>query len=206
MPTPREQFTAALQLHAPDFRVELTPESIARLKDYYSLLLKWNERLHLVAPCSPEEFATRHVLESLLLLKHLPANARVADIGSGAGLPIIPCLVVRNDLKATLIEASQKKAVFLNEALRLLQLANRGETRNARFEDTPAPNVDFVTCRALDKFTELLPALVEWAPADATFLLFVGDSLRKGMETILPTIQAERIPLSYGRFLVIGRR
>jgi len=79
------------------FDLDLPAETVTRLGDYYSLLTRWNDRLHLVAPCSPEEFATRHVLESLLLLKHLPDGAKVADIGSGAGLPIIPCLLARQD-------------------------------------------------------------------------------------------------------------
>ena len=52
------------------------------------------------------------MLESLMLLKHLPSDAKIADIGSGAGLPIIPCLIARPDLHATLIESSQKKSVF----------------------------------------------------------------------------------------------
>ena len=54
----------------------------------------------------------------LVLLKHLPANAKVVEVGAGAGLPIIPCLIVRPDLEAVLIEASKKKSVFLREALR----------------------------------------------------------------------------------------
>jgi 16S rRNA (guanine527-N7)-methyltransferase len=170
------------------------------------MISEWNTRLHLTAPCSPEEFATRHVLESLVLAKHLPIDARVAEIGSGAGLPIIPCLIVRGDLHATLIEASQKKAVFLNEALRLVQPANRATVLNTRFEDTPTPNVNFVTCRALDKFSALLPAMIEWTPADATLMLFVGDLLRNRVEAALRAIEVERIPLSDSRFLVIGCR
>ena len=111
-------FSQALQDHADAFLVRLDDEDIERLSNYYELLMKWNSRLHLVAPCSPGEFATRHILESLLLLRHLPRNARIADVGSGAGLPIIPCLILRDDLRATLIESSQRKAVFLREALR----------------------------------------------------------------------------------------
>src|SRR2546421_2399745 len=117
MPAPLEQFANALRLAAPEFGIELNAGPIRKLTEYYELLLKWNPRLHLVAPCSPEEFAVRHVLESLVLLPHLAQGARVADIGSGAGLPIIPCLIVRADLRATLIESSEKKVVFLREAL-----------------------------------------------------------------------------------------
>jgi len=205
MPTPTEQFVTALKLHAPDFGVELAAEHIAKLQDYYALLRKWNPRLHLVAPCTPEEFATRHVLESLLLLAHLPANASAADIGSGAGLPIIPCLIALEDLRATLFEASQNKCVFLKEALGAVQRNDRVTVINARFEAETAPHVQFVTCRALDKFGELLPAMIDWAPKDATFLFFVGSSLKEKIETLFTETRAERIPQSDNRFLVVGR-
>ena len=111
------RFARALSDNESAYDVELSAAAMAKLEKFYSVLIHWNDRLHLVAPCSPEEFATRHVLESLLLMKHLPANTKIADIGSGAGLPIIPCLIARPDLDATMIESSKKKAVFLREAL-----------------------------------------------------------------------------------------
>src|SRR5207244_1182907 len=120
MPTPTEMFSQALRNHAAEFGIQLDADDVRRLSNYYELLLKWNDRLHLVAPCSPEEFATRHVLESLILILRLPHAARVTDVGTGAGLPMIPCLIMRDDLRATLIESSQKKAVFLREAFRQL--------------------------------------------------------------------------------------
>ena len=206
MPTPAQQFAVALKLQACDFGVEVAAEHIAKLQDYYALLLKWNRRLHLVADCAPESFATRHVLEALLLLRHLPPNAALADIGSGGGLPIIPCLIARDDLRADLFEASQKKCVFLKEALRAVQREDRAAVVNARFETAPPPDVQFVTCRALDKFEELLPSLIEWAPVGATFLLFVGDAVKAQIDTMLTNTQVEKVPQSEKRFLVIGRR
>ena len=206
MPTPTERFAATLKLKAHDFGVELAAEDIARLQDYYALLLKWNPRLHLVAPSTPEEFATRHALEALLLLKHLPSNANLADIGSGGGLPIIPCLIMRDDLSANLFEASQKKCVFLKEALRAVQRDDRAAVLNRRFETVAAPNVQFVTCRALDKFEELLPSMIEWAPVGVTFLFFVGDAVKAKIKTMLTQTRIERVPQSEKRFLVIGRR
>src|SRR5687768_17552878 len=142
------RFHQALQSNQSVFDVGLGSEALSSLSAYYELLNRWNARLHLVAPCSPEEFATRHVLESLMLLKHLPDDAKIADIGSGAGLPIIPCLIARSDLHATLIESSQKKSVFLREASNQLGLASTVIAKP--FEDVPAPDVSFVTCRALD--------------------------------------------------------
>jgi 16S rRNA (guanine527-N7)-methyltransferase len=180
------------------FELELSTEALAGLSAYYSLLTRWNDRLHLVAPCSPEEFATRHLLESLMLTKHLPQDAKIADIGSGAGLPIIPCLIVRPDLHATLIESSQKKSVFLREALKTV--GRNATVVTQRFEDVEAPPVSFVTCRALDQFTEKIPAIIEWAPPGSRLLLFGGETLRQKLSK---ETQAFKIPLSEKRFLFV---
>ncbi len=204
MPTPTEKFGQALWNNAAEFEIQLRAAEVTRLSKYYELLLKWNDRLHLVAPCSPEEFATRHVLESLLLLSHLPQKARVLDVGSGAGLPIIPCLMIRTDLSATLIESSPRKAVFLREALRDVSNREPAALTVARFEQTTAPEADFVTCRALDRFQRFLPALIQWAPPTSTLLLFAGEELRKQLEILLPNAKAERIPRSDRRYLIVA--
>jgi len=204
MPTPTEKFGQALWNNAAEFGIQLRAAEVTRLSKYYELLLKWNDRLHLVAPCSPEEFATRHVLESLLLLSHLPQKARVLDVGSGAGLPIIPCLIIRTDLSATLIESSPRKAVFLREALRDVSNREPAALTVARFEQTTAPEADFVTCRALDRFQRFLPALIQWAPPTSTLLLFAGEELRKQVEILLPNAKAERIPRSDRRYLIVA--
>jgi 16S rRNA (guanine527-N7)-methyltransferase len=181
------------------FNLDLPAETIKRLGEYYSLLTRWNDRLHLVAPCSPEEFAVRHVLESLMLLKYLPLNARVADIGSGGGLPIIPCLIARPDLHATLIESSQKKSVFLREASNQLHL---NSTIIARpFEQIEPPPVSFVTCRALDQFMQKLPALLDW---NSTLLLFGGETLREELRKANVKFEAFLIPQTEKRFLFLA--
>ena len=205
METAIDVFRQALEAHEPEFGIALQPDRIERLNDYCELVMKWNPRLHLVAPCSPAEFAVRHVLESLLLPKHLPAGAVVVDVGSGGGLPIIPCLLVRDDLRATLIESSTRKAVFLHEALRFVRPPDRTQLIAARFEDIETPAADFVTCRALDRFTEMLPALIDWAPRNATLLFFTGESIRNEVQTILPSVSVEHIPRSERRFLLIAR-
>src|SRR5215475_16163418 len=165
-----ERFEQSLRSRMASYDLALSDETLTQLTEYYRLLTHWNDRLHLVAPCEPEEFATRHVLESLLLLKHLPQHAKIADVGSGAGLPIIPCLIARADLEATLIESSQKKAVFLREALNRVKRTATIIAR--RFEEIEAPAVSFVSCRALDQFSEKVSMLIKWAPKGATLLLF----------------------------------
>jgi 16S rRNA (guanine527-N7)-methyltransferase len=206
MATQRADFSKAIETNAPDFGLELSGDQIALLADYYELLLKWNERLHLVAPCSPEEFAIRHVLESLVLLPHFSQRATVVDIGSGAGLPIIPCLLVRGDLHATLVESSKRKTVFLREALRLVASPERAQVVNARFEELEFPASDFLTCRALDRFSQLLPLMIERTGPRTTLLLFAGDALGKQIQSLIPSARFERVPHSQKRFLVIARQ
>lgn len=205
MPMQIDSFSQALRDHAGDFGVTFRDEDIAGLSGYYSLLLKWNPRLHLVAPCSPEQFATRHILESLLLLRHFPRDARVVDVGSGAGLPIIPCLILRDDLRATLIESSQRKAAFLREALRGVPNSGSSSVIAGRFEERPAPQADFVTSRALDRFQQVLPKLIDWAPPSSTLLLFAGKAVVNEIEGLLLSVKADRIPGSEQRFLVVAR-
>ena len=178
------RFARALSANMSAYDVELSAAAMAKLGTFYSLLIRWNERLHLVAPCSPEEFATRHVLESLMLLKHLPPHAKIADIGSGGGLPIVPCLIARPDLQVTMIESSQKKAVFLREALSAV--GRSASIVAKRFEDIEAPDVSFVTSRALDQFIRKIPVLLDWAPDGSTLLLFGGENLLDGERALIP--------------------
>lgn len=198
------EFKETLSGHAHRYEIPLSDEDIDRLGDYYELLSRWNPRLHLVAPCSPAELATRHVLESLLLVQHLPARSRIADIGSGGGLPIIPCLILRSDLSATLIEASKKKSVFLREALRATGTADQATVIAERFESLQVPAVEFVTCRALERFKEILPQLIKWVPQGSKLLLFGGESLAKELERQAVEYSRILIAGSKGRFLFIA--
>jgi 16S rRNA (guanine527-N7)-methyltransferase len=196
-----QRFGESLLRNAPTYQAEIDSASLHFLSGYFTLIKKWNDRLHLVAPCSPEEFATRHVLESLFMSHRLLPGATVADVGSGAGLPIIPCLIQRDDLRATLFESAKKKAVFLREALKETGTSSRATVVNERFEDTQPPECDFVSCRALDRFQVFLPQLIDWSPHPGTLLLFGGDSLGKNLEQQRLDFTKEPIPLSDSRFL-----
>jgi 16S rRNA (guanine(527)-N(7))-methyltransferase RsmG len=206
MPTQADEFARALVLHAPQYELQLAPHVSARLTDYYKLINAWNARLHLVAPCAPDEFATRHVLESLVVLRFIRPGARFIDVGTGAGLPALPCLIARTDLHALLVESATKKAVFLREAISQLGLRERTEVRAERFERTIAPEAEFVTCRALERFTEMLLQLVAWSPPASTLLLFGGPTLQAKLEQLGLPYQAVALPASERRFLFIANK
>ena len=199
-PNVRDQFINALREHQAAFGVDLPDDALHSLANYYELIGEHNPILHLVGPCSPEEFAVRHILESLTLLKHLPAGAKFADVGTGAGLPSIPSLLVREDLTAVLIESKLKKARFLSESVSTLGLVKRVVIFDRQFEETQPGEAHFITCRALDKFTEKLVRLVKWS-APRTMLLFGGNRLAEALEKLKLATERELLPMSEQRFL-----
>jgi 16S rRNA (guanine527-N7)-methyltransferase len=199
-------FRQTLENEAPSYGVELTGSALDRLVKYYELLNIWNARLHLVAPSPPKNFANRHVLESLLLLEYLPEGARIADIGSGAGLPVLPCLIARPDVYGFLIEASPKKAIFLREALNETATSGQGQVLAERFESIDTPAVGFVTSRAIERFEQVLAEMLSWAPSPSTLLLFGGEDLGDRIEASGFASARKLIPKSQKRFLFIIRK
>jgi len=198
-----EKLIEAIRNHEADFGLRLEADQIEKLAAYYELVQAHNPLLHLVAPASEAEFAVRHLLESLTLLEFLPARAKFADLGTGAGLPSIPCLLARADLRAVLIESKQKKAGFLQKVLAKCELADRAEIINRQFEEIPKPDVSYITCRALDKFTQKLPKILKWSK-DCKLLFFGGNALRAELEKNRVKFREKLMPLSEQRFLFIS--
>ncbi|MDQ3322051.1 MAG: class I SAM-dependent methyltransferase [Acidobacteriota bacterium] len=199
----QSRFTDALQTNQKEFGISLSEKTLEKLFIYYEIVRKHNALLHLVAPCSPEEFAVRHILESLTLLEFLPKDAKLADVGAGAGLPSIPCLIAREDLRGVLIESKLKKANFLREFLAECKLTPRAEIFNRQFEELPKPDVSYVSCRALDKFTQKLPKLLKWSD-DCTLLFFGGNALAVELEKYGVKFQRKLMPMSEQRYLFIA--
>lgn len=200
----RQNFIQAITQNQTNFEISLNAEKINELARYYELVQKHNVLLHLVAPLSPEEFAVRHILESLFLTKFLPVNAKFADLGTGAGLPSVPCLIFREDLQGVLIESKLKKARFLEEVLKECKLEKRAKVFDRQFEELVKPKVDFVTCRALDRFTSNLPRLLKWSKG-STLLFFGGNNLREALEKSGVEFKQKLLPMSEQRFLFTAR-
>lgn len=199
----RTEFINAIKIHRTAFGLELPDVTIERLADYYALVQEHNPILHLVGPSSAEEFAIRHILESLTLLEHLPQNAKFADVGTGAGLPSIPCLIVREDLRALLIESKEKKTKFLDLAIQDLDLSRQAGVITRQFHEVDPADCQIVTCRALDKFTEKLPRLLKWAMR-RKLLLFGGGNLKAALQENRVRFTQRLMPLSEQRFLYVS--
>ncbi|HLM59830.1 MAG TPA: RsmG family class I SAM-dependent methyltransferase [Pyrinomonadaceae bacterium] len=198
----QRQFIRALESNSKAFGISLSAEKVFNLAKYYELVCKHNDVLHLVAPSPPETFAVRHVLESLFAEKFLPKNASFADIGTGAGLPSVPLLIAREDTRGFLVESKLKKGEFLQEVLAECKLSNRAEILNRQFEELPKPDISYVLCRALDKFTQKLPKLLKWSD-NCSLLFFGGNTLRDELQKCRVKFDEKLLPLSERRFLFV---
>jgi 16S rRNA (guanine527-N7)-methyltransferase len=199
-----EKLTETIQNLQSEFGVRLAESHLERLSEYYESVLKNNPLLHLVAPSTDEEFAVRHILESLTLLEFLPKGARFADVGTGAGLPSIPCLIARDDLRGVLIESKLKKGAFLREVLSKCGLEHRVTLINKQFEEVSTPAVGYVTCRALDKFTQKLPKLLKWSRGKH-LLFFGGTALGDELAKNRVKFKQKLMPFSEQRYLFIAK-
>ncbi|WP_411833747.1 16S rRNA (guanine(527)-N(7))-methyltransferase RsmG [Pseudoxanthomonas mexicana] len=122
---------------------------------YLALLLRWNRTYNLTAIRDPRQMVTRHLLDSLAMHPFV-GEGRLADLGTGPGLPGIPLAIAHPRLQVTLVESNGKKARFLREAVRTLRLGN-ARVAEIRAEALDAPGAyDLLTARALDTLAGIL--------------------------------------------------
>ncbi len=197
------QFIRAFETNREAFGVSLSTEKIFNLAKFFELVEKHNALLHLVAPFEVETFVVRHVLESIYAEQFLPKNTTFADLGTGAGLPAVPLLVARKDLRGVLVESKLKKAKFLDEVLAECRLKNRARVLNNQFEELKKPDVSFVLCRAIDKFMPKLPKILRWR-GDCDFLFFGGNALGDSLAASGAKFEKYLLPLSEQRFVFVS--
>ncbi len=131
----------------------LSRETQTHLLQYLALIRKWNQVHNLTAVREPEAMLVRHLLDSLAILPHV-TGPRIADIGSGAGLPGIPLALARPEWHVTLVEINHKKAAFLQQARIELNLKNV-EVMTERVENfQPTDGFDMVISRAFSDLTD----------------------------------------------------
>ena len=195
----------------------LDPAAVAApLLDYLALLLRWNGTYNLTAVRDPHEMVVKHLLDSLAMhpfVDDLAARGgRLADLGTGPGLPGIPLSIVKPGLQVTLVESNGKKARFMREAIRQLGLAD-ARVAQSRIEAVDEPGAyDAITARAL----ATLPLILELGghllkadgrllamkgvhPADEIAALPAGWALEASHPLRVPGLDAER------HLIVIGR-
>lgn len=178
------------------------------MRTYISLLLRWNQRISLTTVTDPVEITKFHFGESLFALSAVPIGAgRLADVGSGAGFPGLPLAMENVKLHVTQIESNTKKATFLAEVVRELNLTNVQVLRG-RMEELPREpsGFDFITARALGHHEKLLKWSAGRLSGLGKVVMWLGeaDSKRLSKEPGWQWATAVRIQDSERRYLLVG--
>ena len=136
-----------------NINITLTDYQLDQFEKYYQFLVDYNEKVNLTAITEKNGVYIKHFYDSLLLAKsiNLLEVETLCDVGSGAGFPSIPLKILYPHLKITIIDALDKRLVFLKELGNLLQLDNLNLV-HARAEDYAKEHreiFDVVTARAV---------------------------------------------------------
>jgi 16S rRNA (guanine527-N7)-methyltransferase len=190
--TPR----AALARGLDELKIALPAYTCDQLVAYVALLAKWNRTYNLTAVREPQAMVTHHLLDSLAVLPHLPladAAPRLADVGTGPGLPGIPLALARPHWNVALIESNQKKVAFLRQALIELGMKNV-EVHEGRVEAWhPASLFTLVISRAFAELTDFVAACRHLLQAGGTLAAMKGKKPDREIKQLPPDVKCESV-------------
>jgi 16S rRNA (guanine527-N7)-methyltransferase len=188
-----------------------TESQIESLITYLRELKRWNRRANLVGFRTDDALIRHGILDSLSLLEafQVQPGLELMDIGSGAGFPGIPLKVAAPDLRVTLVEATRKKASFLRQVCRLLQLQGVSvlQARAEALHNDPSHReaYDLVTARAVARLPEAVTLCAPFMKSDGRLVLPVGPKWPREAETLRrPDLRIEgMIPASGDRYVLV---
>ena len=198
--------------------IELTDEMIEQFFLYKELLIEWNEKINLTAITEEKEVLIKHFIDSLTIIKYIPENARLIDVGTGAGFPGIPVKIIRPDVEVVLLDSLNKRINFLNEVIDKCGL-KKIKTIHGRAEEIAhkaeyREKFDISTARAVANISTLSELCTPFLKVDGNFVCMKADAeeemqnAEKALEIlgmkkenlehiILPEIEANRTIILY---------
>lgn len=177
--------------------MSFAPSVAEGLAAYFELLQKWNRKVSLTAlpvEDAGDEAIDRLLIEPALAARSLPTpDSSIIDVGSGGGSPAIPLRLVAPGTSLRMVESKTRKAAFLREAARVLEL-ERTEVDAVRFEELLArpelhETMDVVTLRAVKVEPKTLAALQSFLRLGGLLFLF-GTSANPIADKATPQLTA----------------
>ncbi len=171
--------------------IELTSEQLQKLKDFYQILMQENKKINLTRIIEEKEVYLKHFYDSLTLVKtiNLTEILTLCDVGTGAGFPGIVLKIVFPNLKITLLDALQKRVLYLNRVITQLELKDI-EAFHIRSEDYAKQGTkqfDVVTARAVANLTKLAEICMPLVAYNGYFIPMKGkleEELDEAQKTI----------------------
>lgn len=166
---------------------------ITRASRHLDMIVEINKVMNLTRILDPREAAIKHIVDSVLPWRLFKNASHVVDAGTGPGFPGMPLALVLPDTRFSLLEATQKKARFVQSVVEDLQIANVEVHPNRAEEWLHRNRADIVTGRAL---APLHKAVVLFAPAlnaGARVLLYKGPDAESEIAEAMPESRKRQI-------------
>jgi 16S rRNA (guanine527-N7)-methyltransferase len=177
----------------PAAAAELFGNRIEVARSFTAELARRGEELGLIGPLELPRLWTRHILNSALLAPLLEADGRVADVGSGAGLPGLVLAIARPDVSFTLIEPMERRCDWLNAESERLGLGNVTVLRGRAEDVADSVVVDQVTARAVSALSKLIPLTVPLVRSGGQLILMKGARVDEEIEKARKVILRKRL-------------
>lgn len=182
----KQEFEQKIKTYADEIEIVLNEQQIHQFYQYMELLLEWNEKINLTAITNPEEIIVKHFIDSLTIAKHVKENARLIDVGTGAGFPGIPLKIIREDIEITLLDSLNKRVNFLNEVIHELKLS-KIQAVHSRVEDFAKDkknreSFDYATSRAVANLSTLSEYLIPLVKIGGNAISMKGSEVDEEMK------------------------
>ena len=188
-----EVFNQKMKEYAKEIGILLEEEQLHQFYIYMQLLLEWNKKINLTAIVEPEEIILKHFIDSITIAKEIEKNAKLIDVGTGAGFPGIPLKIIRKDLKITLLDSLNKRVCFLKKVVEELKLL-KIETVHSRIEEFGKNKIyrekfDYATSRAVANLSTLSEYLIPMVKLNGCCVCMKGpnieDELQQSKKAVL---------------------
>ncbi len=159
--------------------IPVTEKEATNLDAFADFLITENEKYNLTAIKTPDAIMLRHFCDSLTPLPYINEGANLLDIGCGAGFPSVPIAVMRPDVKVTAMDATAKKAAFINSAAKALGLSNitavSGRAEELAMKPEYNERYDVVTARAVSALRILCELSAQYLAVGGCLIALKGE-------------------------------
>lgn len=182
----KEEFAKKIQELSNEIGIVLKEKQISQFYTYLELLLDWNEKMNLTAITVPDEIILKHFIDSMTIAKQIKENAKVIDVGTGAGFPGIPLKIMREDIAVTLLDSLNKRINFLNEVMNQLKLT-KIQTIHSRVEEFGQnkkyrEKFDYATSRAVANLSTLAEYLIPLVKINGICISMKGSNVEEEIQ------------------------
>lgn len=180
-------FCEALKTAADKEGLFLNDTQLSQFEKYFQLLVEWNEKINLTAITAPDEVIIKHFIDSLEIFKYfdIKKNAKVIDVGTGAGFPGIPMKIYRPDIELSLLDSLNKRLKFLDIVIKEININStlyhyRAEdgARDIKLRD----RFDYAVSRAVARLSILSEYCLPYVKVGGEFIALKGPDIKEELE------------------------